>query len=81
MVERNGDVYASRPPPLRVDCTYLTTAWSSKPAALKVEEEHRLLGLALPWLSRFPVIEDRFLQGKLQEPAPALPAARRSWPR
>ena len=73
VVERNGDVYASRPPPLRVDCTYLTTAWSAKPAAQKVEEEHRLLGLALSWLSRFPVIEDRFLEGKLKNPPQPYP--------
>jgi hypothetical protein len=74
VVERNGDVYASRPPPLRVDCTYLTTAWSAKPAAQRTQEEHHLLGLALSWLSRFPVIEDRFLQGdELKNPPQPYP--------
>jgi hypothetical protein len=73
VVERNGDAYASRPPPPRVDCTYLTTAWSSKTAGLKAQEEHRLLGLALAWLSRFPVIEDSFLQGGLKNPPQPYP--------
>jgi hypothetical protein len=73
VMERVGDTYASRLPPLRVDCTYLTTAWSSKTAGLKAQEEHRLLGLALAWLSRFPVIEDRFLQGDLRNPPQPYP--------
>jgi hypothetical protein len=73
VMERVGDTYTSRLPPLRVDCTYLTTTWSSKTAGLKAQEEHRLLGLALAWLSRFPVIEDRFLQGDLKNPPQPYP--------
>lgn len=73
LVERVVGGYASRRPPLRVDCTYLSTTWSPKPAGLKVEEEHRLLGLVLLWLSRFPVIEDRFLQGSLKNPPQLYP--------
>lgn len=61
LMERVGGGYVSRQPPLRVDCTYLTTTWSSKAGGLKAEEEHRLLGLVLLWFSRFGVIEDRFL--------------------
>jgi hypothetical protein len=73
VVERVGDGYASRQPPLRVDCTYLATAWSSKTGGMKAEEEHRMLGLALLWLSRFHVIEDRFLQGSLRNPPQPYP--------
>jgi hypothetical protein len=73
VMERADDTYASRLPPLRLDCTYLTTAWSSKTGGLKAQEEHHLLGLALTWLSRFPVIEERFLQGELKNPPQPYP--------
>jgi hypothetical protein len=73
VLQRAGDTYTSRLPSLRLDCTYLITAWSPQTAGLKAEEEHRLLGLALVWLSRFPVIDDRFLQGTLKSPTQPYP--------
>jgi hypothetical protein len=75
IIERTNDTYTSRLPSLRVDCTYLVTAWSAQSAGLKAQEEHHLLGLALIWLSRFPVIDDRFLQGTLKTPAQPYPLA------
>ena len=66
IIDRVGDQYISQPPPLRVDCTYLVTTWSTKTGGVKAEEEHKLLGLALLWLSRFPVIQNGFLQGSLK---------------
>jgi hypothetical protein len=65
--------YSVRQPPVRVDCTYLTTAWSASTAGLKVADEHRLLGTALTWLSRFPLIPDQFLQGALKTPPQPYP--------
>jgi hypothetical protein len=65
--------YVSTPPPVRMDCTYLVTTWSTKTGALKAEEEHRLLGLALVWLNRFPVIGNDLLQGSLANPAQPFP--------
>jgi hypothetical protein len=73
VVSRAGDVYSSRLPSLRADCTYLTTAWSAQAAGLKAAEEHRLLGLALQWFCRFPVLEDRFLRGSLKVPPQPYP--------
>jgi hypothetical protein len=73
MRELIGDVVISHRPPLRVDCGYLVTAWSAQHGNLKAAEEHRLLGLALLWLSRFPRVEDRFLQASLQNPAQPYP--------
>ncbi|MFD6184563.1 Pvc16 family protein [Streptomyces goshikiensis] len=64
-----GDGYTSRRPPMRVDCTYLATAWSHKTGGVKAEDEHRLLGQLLLWLGRFPVIDERFLQGGVAQPA------------
>ncbi|MCQ9181332.1 DUF4255 domain-containing protein [Streptomyces sp. IBSBF 2953] len=68
LVERTEDGYVSRHRPLRVDCTYLVTVWSTQSAGLKAAEEHRLLGLVLLWLSRFEVIDTRFLRGDLTMP-------------
>lgn len=61
-------VLVRRIPPLRVDCTYLITTWSNQPGATGVAEEHQLLGQALAWLSRFPIIPTTFLQGSLAVP-------------
>lgn len=63
--EQNGDLLVRRRPPIRVDCSYLVTTWSNQDGALRIAEEHRLLGLALVWFSRFPEIPDVFLQGSL----------------
>lgn len=73
VLQRSDGTYTSRLPSLRLNCTYLVTAWSPQTAGLKAEEEHRLLGLAVVWLSRFPVIDDRFLQGTLKSPAQPYP--------
>jgi hypothetical protein len=63
--EKSGDLFVRRFPPLRADCTYLVTTWSNEIGAIKVAEEHRLLGLAFLWLSRFGTVPDVFLQGSL----------------
>jgi hypothetical protein len=52
-------------PPLRVDCSYLVTAWSSLDGAVKVATEHRLLGEALGWLGCFGTVPERFCRGRL----------------
>lgn len=73
VVVRTDSGYTSRLPSLRVDCTYLVTAWSAQSAGLRAQEEHALLGRALIWLSRFPVIDERYLQGSLKTPAQPYP--------
>ncbi len=50
-----------RRPPLRVDCSYLVTAWAKKPP--KTQTEHQLLGEAFNLLNRFPVIPLDHLKG------------------
>jgi hypothetical protein len=66
VTQRNG-VYQRRRPPLRVDCTYMASAWVAKPPAdeATVKLEHQLLGQAFAWLSCFPTIPDRYLKGGL----------------
>jgi Pvc16 N-terminal domain/Carboxypeptidase regulatory-like domain len=69
IVERNGDSFTRRLPPLRADCSYIVTTWDVVPqGGARVAAEHRLLGQALTWLSRFPTIPDVYLQGLLGSP-------------
>ncbi|HUS12541.1 MAG TPA: Pvc16 family protein [Pyrinomonadaceae bacterium] len=65
IVEKVGNSFRRLMPPVRVDCSYIVTAWSNAPGDNSVVEEHRLLAQALLWLTRFPTIPDRYLQGGL----------------
>jgi hypothetical protein len=61
--ERSGtNGAARRRAPLRLDLTYLITAWTRA-----VEDEHRLLWHALRTLMRFPILPAALLQGELRE--------------
>jgi hypothetical protein len=69
--ERSGDGYVQVPPPMRVACSYLVTAWSDDSGPAKVVEEHRLLGQAMRWLSRFSTIQPEHWRGSLvDQPLP-----------
>ena len=74
IIERTGNTYTSRLPSLRVDCTYLITAWSVQAGGLKTQEEHHLLGLALIWVSRIPRDRRPLPAGRAEDARPALPA-------
>jgi hypothetical protein len=56
---RDGSV-ATRRPPVRLDCSYMVTAWSNE-----VEDEHRLLTGAARVLFRNPILPEEILQGGL----------------
>lgn len=74
IVERNGDGFTSRPAPLRAACSYIVTTWAAgPPGAARVAAEHRLLGQALAWLSRFGTVPGRYLQGLLGLPGRIYP--------
>jgi hypothetical protein len=79
-VDRSGSNVMRRRPPLRVDCGYLVTAWSDLAAgsAVRVAQEHRLLGAALAWLAGFSTIPAEHLQGacSTQEFSPPVVVAR-----
>lgn len=75
-LERNGDGPALRKPPLvRVDCSYLITAWPSDGSTTPARDEHRLLGEVMKVLLRFPTLPPAVLQGSLSGQEPPLPAA------
>jgi len=58
-----------RPPPLRLDCEYLVTAWDKPDGETAVRGSHSLLGLAYKWLSRFPTLPNALLTGALASQA------------
>lgn len=74
IVEKQGNVYVSRRPPLRVDCHYMVTAWAdpTKTGEDKIKDEHQLLSNACLWLSRFTTIPSSYFAGSLAGP-PAQP--------
>jgi hypothetical protein len=75
-VRRESTGIARRSLPLvRVDCSYLITAWPSKGSPTPAEDEHRLLGETIAVLVRFPTIPDPVLQGRLLDQELPLPTA------
>jgi hypothetical protein len=61
IVVKEGDIYKKRMPALRVDCSYMVTAWSPQSGAVGAVQEHLLLSQGLIWLSQFPTLPERFL--------------------
>ena len=65
-IERRGDGTATRTrAPIRVDFSYLVTAWPSASVPDPAEDEHRLLGEAMRVLLRYRTIPADVLQGEL----------------
>jgi hypothetical protein len=74
-LERRDDGSTTRQrAPVRVDCSYLITAWPSVAAPNPATDEHKLLGEVLKVLLRHPVIPEVLLQGSLAGQEPPLPA-------
>jgi hypothetical protein len=73
-IERVNCQAVRRPPPMRVACTYLVTAWPVGGLELPLQE-HRLLAQVLQVFARYPTIPAAFLQGSLKDPLqePPLP--------
>ena len=76
VIDRRGDGTATRTrPSLRIDLSYLVTAWPSASVPNPAEDEHRLLGEAMRVLLRYRTIPEEVLQGELQGQMPALPVS------
>lgn len=70
-VERGSNGIAMKKrPPVRVDCSYLITAWPSETADF--ETEHQLLGEVMKVLMRYPKLPEEVLQGSLAEQEPPI---------
>lgn len=69
----NGMITRKRPP-VRVDCSYLITAWPSGTAPNPARDEHQLLGAVLKVLLRHRRVPERYLKGELIGQEPPVPA-------
>ena len=73
-LDYHGDGTATRTPaPIRIDFSYLVTAWPSESVQVPVEDEHHLLGEVMRVLVRYTHIPKEMLQGELAEQDPILP--------
>jgi hypothetical protein len=74
LLQRSGDNTRAirRKPPVRMNCAYCITAWSSA-ASESVLEEHRLLSQVLMVLLQNPTIPKAVLQGNLVNQIPPYP--------
>ncbi len=75
IVERKSDGTATRRrSPVRVECSYLVTAWASDSSPDPAQDEHHMLGEVMKVLLRHPIIPPGILQGDLKGQEPPLPA-------
>ncbi|MBA4142878.1 MAG: DUF4255 domain-containing protein [Nitrosospira sp.] len=73
-IERNPDGTATKTvAPVRIDISYLITAWPSQSVADPSEDEHRLLGEVIRALLRYRTIPEDTLQGDLMSQDLPLP--------
>lgn len=74
-VERRSDGTAVRhAPPVRVDCSYLVTAWTSEGAGA-AHDEHRLLGEVMRVLLLHRTLPEEVLQGSMRDQDLPLPTS------
>lgn len=65
--DRRGDGAVIRtPPPIRIDCHYLVTAWARASDSVN-QDEHRLLGEVMAALARHREIPQGVLKGSMQQ--------------
>lgn len=75
IVERQSNGTATKKrSPVRVECSYLVTAWPSESAPNPAQDEHHLLGEVMKVLLRHSTIPAAVLQGSLKGQEPPLPA-------
>jgi hypothetical protein len=74
-LDRQPDgTFTRKPPPVRVTCSYLITAWPSTSAPNPSRDEHRLLGEVMKVLLSHRAIPESYLSGELAGQEPPLPA-------
>lgn len=71
LLERQANgVMRKKPPLVRVDCSYMVTAWSGD-----TKSEHSLLSEVMKVLLRHPTLPENVLQGSLAGQKPPLPTS------
>jgi len=73
IMERDQLTTQRKRAPVRVDCSYLITAWASDSAPRPAEDEHQLLGMVMIGLLRHRILSGDFLQGALADQSLPLP--------
>ncbi len=71
-LEQKNGLYTRKRPPVRVDCSYLITAWPSDSTPNPPQDEHRLLGGVMKVLLSHRRIPDQYLRGEFQGQTPPL---------
>ncbi|MGR9088895.1 MAG: DUF4255 domain-containing protein [Gammaproteobacteria bacterium] len=71
--DRNDGTAVRTQAPLRIDFSYLITAWPSESVQVPSEDEHHLLGEVMRVLVRYKHIPMSLLQGELAGQNPPLP--------
>jgi hypothetical protein len=72
---RDDGTAVRRRNPVRVDCSYLITAWASEGSTTRALDEHRLLSEVMKVLLKHPTIPEVLLQGMLKGQEPPLPSS------
>jgi uncharacterized protein DUF4255 len=72
---RDDGTAVKRRNPVRVDCSYLITAWASEGSTTRALDEHRLLSEVMKVLLKHPTIPEVLLQGTLKAQEPPLPSS------
>jgi hypothetical protein len=72
---RSDGTAVRRRNPVRVDCSYLITAWASDGSPTRTIDEHRLLSQVMSALLKHPTIPDVLLQGARKSQQPPLPSS------
>lgn len=68
VLDRGDDgILRKERPPVRIDCSYLVTAWPSASSTAPAQDEHHLLGAIITALLRYPVLPPAILQGSLAD--------------
>ncbi len=71
---RNDGTTLKKQKPVRVDCSYLVTAWASPNSNSEAYDEHHLLSQVMKVLLRHPTIPEAVLPDSLKGQEPPLPA-------
>ena len=72
-IDRNNGNPIRRRAPVRIDCSYLVTAWPSQASNSAALDEHRLLSAVMRVLLRHRTIPGAVLQGSLTDTDPPVP--------
>ncbi len=74
IVTKNSDGSTTRKrPPVRVECSYMITAWPAESTPNPPQDEHYMLGEVMKVLLRHPVLPNGILKGSLKNQDPPLP--------